>query len=400
MKFSNRITSMQESPIRKLAPYAIGAKKAGKKVYHLNIGQPDIVTPPEFIQSIKAFDEKVLAYTASEGIPELIESVVSYYKNHNIDFSEEDILITNGGSEALLFSIIAVADDGDEILVPEPFYTNYNGFSTAVDVNVVPITCKAEEGFHLPSKEHIEGLVTPKTKAIILSNPGNPTGVVYTEEEVRMLADIALKNNLFIISDEVYREFVYDSLKFVSFAHIKEVEDRVIIVDSISKRFSACGARIGSVACKNKSFISHVLKLCQSRLCVPTLEQVGAVELYKTDSQYFDTVNQEYETRRDIIYKALNTIPNLICRKPTGAFYVVAKLPVDDAEKFAIFMLKDFDVDGETIMVAPAEGFYATPGLGSDEVRIAYVLNTEDLKRAMEILKLGIEAYNKQNTNL
>lgn len=393
MNLSKRITAMQQSPIRKLVPIAEKAKKEGKKVYHLNIGQPDIETPVEFFNAVKSFDEKVLKYSFSQGIPELIDSLIEYYKKYDIDFENDDILITNGGSEALLFSIIAVADHGDEILIPEPFYTNYNGFSSAVGVNVTSMTTKASDGFHLPPKEVVVEAITPKTKAILLSNPGNPTGVVYTKEEIQMIADIAKEYNLFVIADEVYREFVYDGLEYTSFGNVKEIEDRVIIVDSVSKRFSACGARIGSIASKNKELIKQILKLCQSRLCVPTLEQVGAVELYSVGEDYFKTVLEEYQKRRDIVYKSLSEIPGVICEKPTGAFYVIAKLPVVDAEDFVIWLLNEFDVDNETVMMAPAEGFYSTSGLGKDEVRIAYILNENDLRKAMNILKVAIEKY-------
>lgn len=394
MQLSKRILSMQESPIRKLVPYAQAAKAQGKKVYHLNIGQPDIETPTSFMDAIRSFDEKILAYSLSRGSTELINCISEYYAKYGMYFESDEILITNGGSEAILFSLIAITDPGDEVLIPEPFYANYNGFCSAVNAKVVPITCRAEDGFHLPTKEAIEQLINPKTKAILLSNPGNPTGVVYTKSEVEMLADLAKKYGLFIISDEVYREFVYDGFEFTSFGNIKDVEDRVIIVDSISKRYSACGARIGSITSKNKALIDEILKLCQGRLCVPTLEQVGAVELYKTtQSIYFDTVNKEYDKRRQIVYEALQTMPGVLCRKPAGAFYVVAKLPVDDAEKFVIWLLEDFDLDGETVMMAPAENFYASPGLGKDEVRIAYILNTRDLSRSMEILKVALEKY-------
>ncbi|GAB6087859.1 pyridoxal phosphate-dependent aminotransferase [Alkaliphilus crotonatoxidans] len=393
MNFSKRIAAMQESPIRKLVPYAQGAKAQGKRVYHLNIGQPDIETPAAFMEAVRNVEEKVLAYSLSQGMPELIDEIIRYYKKYNMEFDKDEILITNGGSEALMFSIIAVADAGDEILVPEPFYTNYNGFSAAVDVKVAPITCRAEDGFHLPSKKQIEEVINPRTRAIMLSNPGNPTGVVYTADEIEMLADLAKEYNLFIIADEVYREFVYDGLAYTSFGNIKEIEDRVIIVDSVSKRYSACGARIGSVASKNKELIKQILKLCQGRLCVPTLEQIGSIELYKTSDNYFKQVNGEYDKRRNIVYEGLKAIPGVLCKKPTGAFYVIAKLPVDDAEKFSIWMLKDFDMAGETVMLAPAEGFYATPGLGKDEVRIAYILNEADLQRAMEILKTAIKVY-------
>jgi aspartate aminotransferase len=384
---------MQASPIRKLVPYANEAKAKGKKVYHLNIGQPDIVTPAGFFEAIKNFREDVLAYSTSAGSNELIDAIRKYYQGYGIEYGREHIIITNGGSEALMFAMIALCDPGDEILVPEPFYTNYNGFGQAVNVAIRPITTKAECGFHLPPADEIEKLVNPATKAILISNPGNPTGVVYTDQEIAMLAEIASKHDLFIISDEVYREFVYDGLKYTSFGTIKEIEDRVILVDSVSKRYSACGARIGCISSKNAELMAQVMKLAQGRLCVPTLEQVGAAELYKTPMSYLKEVNEEYTRRRNILYKALKEMPGVICEEPKGAFYVVVKLPVDNAEKFVIWMLKDFDVDGETVMMAPAEGFYATPGLGRDEVRLAYVLKEKDLARAMDILKAGLEAY-------
>lgn len=393
MKLSNRVLAMQESPIRKLVPYAEAAKKQGKTVYHLNIGQPDIETPSAFMEAVKNFDEPVIKYSFSQGDPKLIQSIMEYYKGYDMDFEEDEILITNGGSEALLFAIIAICDPEDEIIVPEPFYTNYNGFSGGVNVNINPITTTAENGFHLPSKEEIVAKIGPKTKAILFSNPGNPTGVVYTEEEVQMLADIAKEHNLYIISDEVYREFVYDGLHYTSFGNIKGIEDRVILVDSVSKRYSACGARIGSLASKNKEFRTQVLKLCQSRLCVPTLEQIGSTALYQVDKSYLEEVHEEYDRRRNIVYDTLSSIDGIICEKPTGAFYVVAKLPIADAEDFVIWMLKEFDHDGETVMFAPAAGFYSTPGLGLNEIRIAYVLNEDSLKRAMNILKEGLAEY-------
>jgi len=393
MNFSKRITGMQASPIRKLVPYATDAKAKGKKVYHLNIGQPDIATPAGFFEAVRNFKEDVLAYSTSAGSNELIDAIRKYYEGYGIEYCREHIIITNGGSEALMFAMIALCDPGDEILVPEPFYTNYNGFGQAVNVAIKPITTKAECGFHLPPVEDIEKLLTPGTKAILMSNPGNPTGVVYTDAEIAMLSSLAKKHDLFIIADEVYREFVYDGLKYTSFGTIKEIEDRVILVDSVSKRFSACGARIGCISCKNVEFMGQVMKLAQGRLCVPTLEQVGAAELYKTPMSYLKEVNEEYTLRRNILYKALKEMPGVVCEEPKGAFYVVVKLPVDNAEKFVIWMLKDFDVNGETVMMAPAEGFYATPGLGRDEVRLAYVLKEKDLARAMDIMKAGLEAY-------
>jgi len=393
MKLSNRVRAMQESPIRKLVPFAEAAKKEGKKVYHLNIGQPDIETPKVFMESIRDFNNPIIKYSFSQGDPELIKAIINYYKGFDMDFEEDEILITNGGSEALLFAIIAICDPEDEILVPEPFYTNYNGFSGGVSVNIKPITTTAENGFHLPSKESIVNSITPRTKAILFSNPGNPTGVVYTKEEVNMLAEIAKENNLYIISDEVYREFVYDGLEYTSFGNVEGIEDRVILVDSVSKRFSACGARIGSLASKNKEFRTQVLKLCQSRLCVPTLEQVGATALYNTEKIYLEEVHAEYDRRRHIVFDTLSSIEGVVCMKPTGAFYAIAKLPIVDAEDFVIWMLTEFDLDGETVMFAPAEGFYSTPGLGRNEIRIAYVLNEESLSKAMEILKAGLKVY-------
>lgn len=392
MRLSNRIQSMQESPIRKLVPIAEKAKKAGKKVYHLNIGQPDIETPDVFLQAIRNFDDKVIKYSFSQGIPELINAIIEYYKKYDMHFEENQILITNGGSEALLFALMAVTDEGDSVIVPEPFYTNYNGFARPVGVNITPITTRAEEGFKLPSKEKIEALVDTKTRAILLSNPGNPTGAIYTKEEIQNICDIAKAHDLYIIADEVYREFVYDG-DYTSFGNIKEVEDRVIIVDSVSKRYSACGARIGSLASKNDDLMKNILKLCQSRLCVPTLEQVGAAELYKVEKSYFEEVNAEYKKRRDIVYGALKEMNGVICKEPKGAFYIIAKLPVDNAEKFVIWMLEEFDLNGETVMFAPAEGFYATEGLGVDEIRMAYILNEKDLASAMNILEAGLAAY-------
>lgn len=395
--FSNRVTAMQASPIRKLVPFATAAKADGVKVYHLNIGQPDIKTPRGFFDAVKNFDDEVLEYAVSQGIPELIEALQDYYKTYDMHFDKDELLITNGGSEALLFAMMATCDPGDKLLIPEPFYTNYNGFGQCVNVGVAPITTKAENGFHLPSKEEILSKIDDKVKAILLSNPGNPTGAIYSKEELEMIAEIAIEKDLWIISDEVYREFVYDGLEYTSFGNLKQVEDRVIIIDSVSKRYSACGARIGSIASKNKELIAQIMKLCQGRLCVPTLEQIGAVELYKTPVSYFKEVNDEYRKRRDVLYSELMKVDGVICEKPTGAFYIVAKLPVDNAEDFVKWMLTEFRVDNETVMVTPAEGFYATPGLGRDEIRLAYILKEEDLRKAAKILKEGLEAYVKLN---
>lgn len=396
MNISNRIKSVPSSTIMELLTFAAKAKKSGKKVYHLNIGQPDIKTPDGFFKAVKEFNGAILEYSLSEGLPELIDAIKNYYKNYNIDFENDEILITNGGSEALLFTMLSICDEGDNILVPEPFYSNYYNFAKSVGVDINPITTLAENGFHLPSKEKIIPKINAKTKAILFSNPGNPTGVVYTKEEIEMICDIAIDNNLWIIADEVYREFIYEG-EYTSLGNIDRVKDRVIIVDSVSKRYSACGARIGSVSSKNKDYISSMLKLCQARLSVPTLEQVGAIELYNTDNSYLKEVNEEYRARRDVLYNELIKVPGVICKKPTGAFYIVAKLPVKNADHFTKWLLSDFDINGETVMPCPAEGFYMTPGLGVDEIRLAYVLNSKDLSKAAHLLKEGLEAYLKLN---
>ena len=396
MNLSKRIKSVPTSTIMELLTLSAKAKKSGKKVYHLNIGQPDIKTPKGFYKAIREFKGEILEYSLSEGLPELIESIKKYYEDYNIQFDNDEIIITNGGSEALLFTMLTICDDGDNILVPEPFYSNYYNFSKSVGVNINPITTLAENGFHLPNKEEIVSKIDNKTKAILFSNPGNPTGVVYTKEEINMLADIAIEHNLWIIADEVYREFIYEG-EYTSLGNIEKVKDRVIIVDSVSKRYSACGARIGCVASKSKYYIKAILKLCQARLSVPTLEQLGAIELYNTDNSYLKDVNEEYRKRRDVLYDELIKVPGVICEKPTGAFYIVAKLPVENADDFTKWLLSDFDVDGETVMPCPAEGFYMTPGLGVDEIRLAYVLNSDDLSKAARLLKEGLETYLKLN---
>ncbi|MFZ5351126.1 MAG: pyridoxal phosphate-dependent aminotransferase [Bacillota bacterium] len=395
MRLSKRADEMPASPIRKLVPFAQEAKKRGVKVYHLNIGQPDIKTPELFFESIRKFDTPVLEYALSQGNIDLINSFREYYKKWGVDFKEDEIIITNGGSEAIIMAYSVIGDPGDEVLVPEPFYANYNGFATQAGMKVMPITTKAENGFHLPSMEEVEKHITPKTRAIAISNPGNPTGAVYTRDELIMLGELAKKYDLFLIGDEVYREFVYDGLKFTSLTEIPGIEDRVIIIDSISKRYSACGARIGCLCSKNKDLMSAVMKMAQARLCVPTLEMIGATALVHTAKEYFDEVHHEYQKRRDIVFSALREIPGVVCEKPTGAFYVMAKLPIDDADEFAKWMLTDFNVNNETTMVAPGAGFYATPGLGKDEIRIAYILNEDNLKKAMHILSEGIKAYRK-----
>ncbi|TJX15201.1 pyridoxal phosphate-dependent aminotransferase [Tissierella creatinini] len=396
MQFSKRVTNMQASPIRKLIPYADEAKSKGIKVYPLNIGQPDIKTPKEYYEAIANFDEDVLSYANSHGRTELLETFEKYFAKHNINFTKDDIIVTNGGSEALLFAAIAVCDYGDDILVPEPFYTNYNSFFQIAGINVVSITTYAETGFSLPDKSEIVKVITPRTKAILLSNPGNPTGKVYTKEEIELVKDIAIENDLFIISDEVYKEFTYDGLVFTSFAHLKDIEDRLIIIDSISKRYSACGARIGCIATKNNSLFANLMKLAQSRLSVATIEQIGAASLVNVSDEYMKEINKEYSARRDVVFNALQEMDGVICKKPLGAFYVIAKLPVENAEDFVIWLLKEFNVDNETVLLTPAENFYGTKGLGRDEIRISYCLNIDSLKKAMNILKEGLIKYNKR----
>lgn len=393
MRFSARSHALPASPIRRLEPFAAEAREKGKKIYPLHIGQPDIETPELFFETLRKFDSKTLAYGTSQGDLDLIDRIVEYYAKFGIPIEREDLLVTNGGSEALNFAVSIACDPGDNILVPEPFFPAYAAFAASANAEIRPITTLAEEGFHLPSRREIEKLIDTSTRAILLSHPGNPTGVVYTEEEVKMLSDIAREHDLLLIADEVYREFVYMDEPYLSFGNIERIRDRLVIVDSVSKRYSACGARIGCLVSKNREFISLGLKYCQARGCSPTLEQLGAAALYETPDSYLSEVNEEYRKRRDILFEGLNGIPGIVCRKPEGAFYIMARLPVDDAEKFIIWMLQEFSVDGETVMAAPAEGFYATPGLGSSEIRMAYVLKEEDLKRAVELLAKGISAY-------
>lgn len=392
MKISERVLKMQESPIRKLTPYADAAKKVGKTVYHLNIGQPDIKTPEEFFKPIRKFDG-ILTYSNSLGSEDLLESFVEFYARKKINFSKDDIMVTFGGTEAIIFAMLATCDVGDEVLVPEPLYTSYNGLASMTSVNIVPILTKAEDGFCLPDKRNISELITPKTRAILVSNPGNPTGRVYTKDEMRTIADIALEHNLYIFADEVYREFIYDGQELISFAQMDDIKDRVIIIDSISKRYSACGARIGSIATKNKDLYKSLIKLAQGRVCTPLLEQIGAANLINVPESYIEESRKEYQKRRDIVYESLKKMDGVICEKPNGAFYFLAKLPIDDAERFALWLLKDFDVEGKTIMLAPAKDFYASKGLGIDEVRISYCLNQESLKIAMDILDLALQKY-------
>ena len=397
MKLSNRVQAMQFSPIRKFNPIAQKAKDNGKKVYHLNIGQPDVETPACFMEAIKSFDQKVIAYAESGGLTVLQDAIIDYFKQYNMDYTRDDIIITSGGSEALTMIFLTIINDGDEILIPEPFYTNYHTFATSAGGKVVPITTKAEDGYHYAKREQIEAAITPNTKAICCISPGNPTGTVLTLDEIKLIGEIAKEHDLYIIADEVYREFAYDGREATSFGMVDDIADRVIIVDSVSKRFSACGARVGCVISKNEDVMQGIMKIAQGRLCVPTVDQVGAAALYKLPKSYYEEVKAEYCARRDVVYEELMKIPGVVCQKPGGSFYITAKLPVDNIEDFLMFLLEEFEDNGETVMFAPAEGFYATPGLGKDEMRIAYVLNKDDMRRGVELIRLGLEAYNKKN---
>ena len=396
MKFSEKIQKCGLSPMRKFTPYAVKAKEAGKKIYHLNIGQPDIETPPVFFDAITNFREAVLAYAPSPGIPAYLEAVRGYYAKLGIELETGDILATTGGSEALQIALSCILDPGDEILVPEPFYPNYNTFVNLTGGKIAPIPTSPEEGYFYADRERIVSRINENTRAILLSNPGNPTGVILSKEEARLIADIAKEHDLFLIADEVYREFVYNGEITVSMASFEDVKENVILIDSVSKRFSACGARIGAVISRNKEFMAQAMKICQGRLCSATLDQVGAAELYTVGPEYFLAQRDEYRRRRDTVMSKLAQIPGVICKQPEGAFYVMAALPVDDADKFQLWLLEEFQDNGDTVMFAPGEPFYATPGKGKNEIRIAYVLKQADLERAMDLLALGIEAYNKR----
>ena len=395
MKFSSKIEKCNLSPIRKFYPYQVECKKQGKKIYPLNIGQPDIKTPEAYFEAIKNFNAPVLEYAPSPGIPEMIEAVKNYYHGIGIDYETSDIFITTGGSEALQIALNCILDDGDEIIIPEPFYPNYNTFVKTTGGVIRPLTTTPEEGYHYADREKIEALINENTRAIMFTNPGNPTGVVLTPEELKLMVDIAVEHDLFIIGDEVYRDFVYGGEPLMSLGQYPEANDNVIIIDSVSKRFSACGARIGTVITRNKELQAHMMKICQARLSVATLDQVASAALYSVDPSYFDEVRAEYKERRDTLYNKLMEIPGVVCKEPKGAFYVMAKLPVDDTEKFLVWLLTEFEDNNETVMYAPGGGFYATEGKGTDEVRFAYILKKEDLARAMDLLAMGIKKYNE-----
>lgn len=396
MKFSSKIEKCGLSPMRKFAPYANEAAKKGKKLYHLNIGQPDIATPEAYFEAVKNFSQPVLAYAPSDGVPEMIDAVVNYYGKIDAPITNKQVLITTGGSEALQIALSCILDEGDEIIIPEPFYPNYSTFVTLTGATIRPITTTPEENYKFAIRERVEACINEHTRAILFTNPGNPTGTVLTEEELRLMADIAKEHNLFIIGDEVYREFVYGGEKLMSLLQLKGYEDNVVVIDSVSKRFSACGARIGCVITRNAELYNNAMKWCQGRLCASTIDQVASAALYTVGPEYFDAVRKEYKARRDTLVEGLKKIPGVIYSEPKGAFYVMAKLPVDDAEKFQLFMLEEFDDNGDTLMFTPAESFYKTPHTGVNEIRMAYVINQDALKRSMELLAKGIEAYNNK----
>lgn len=390
---SQRAQTMPPSPIRKLVPFAEAAKARGVHIYHLNIGQPDIPTPKVMMDAFRNHEIEVLAYGHSGGLWEYREGLAGYYGDHGINITKEQVLVTTAGSEAIIFAMMAIMDPGDEMIVPEPFYTNYNGFGVETGVKVVPVTCRAEDGFKLPSDEEIISKITPRTRAIMICNPNNPTGYVYSKEELLRLRKIVLDHDLFFLSDEVYREFVYDGKEHHSVLHLEGLEDKAILLDSISKRYSACGARVGCIVTRNEAILETALRFGQARLCPPTMEQIAALAALKTPQSYFDEVMDEYRQRRDTVFEALSEIPGVVGLKPPGAFYTIVKLPVDDANTFCTWLLQEFDDNNESVMLAPAAGFYATPGLGVDEVRIAFVLNAKAMKRSMEILKKALAVY-------
>ena len=396
MQFSSKIQQCHLSPMRKFHPYALAAEKRGVKIHHLNIGQPDIPTPPAFFDAVRHYRSDVLSYAPSPGVPEYVAAVQRYYQRIGAPLAEEDILATTGGSEALQMVMCCLLDEGDEILIPEPFYPNYDTFVHVAGGNIRPIHSSPEEGYRYAQRQRIEPLIHERTRAILITNPGNPTGTVLTPEEMTVIADIAKKHGLFLVADEVYREFVYGGEPLSTFLTLPGLEENLIVVDSVSKRFSACGARVGALISRNRDFLAQAMKLCQGRLCSATLDQLGAAALYSVDPSYFDATRDEYRRRRNACVEGLHRIPGVVCEEPKGAFYLMAKLPVDDADKFQTWLLEEFEDHGETLMFAPGEGFYGTPGKGKDEIRIAYVLNEGDIRHSMELLGLAIARYQKE----
>lgn len=395
MDISNRARSIQASPIRKLKPFADAAKAKGIKIFHLNIGDPDVLTPPVAIKAYNDYRGPVLGYGPAQGFIELRQAVADYFGNYNIALKADDVLITNGGSEAIQFAFSVIGDAGDEVIIPEPYYTNYNSYATSAGLKIIPLPLKLEDGFSLPDISAMEALITPRTKAIMLCSPNNPTGTVYSPKELDAVAALVKKHDLFLIGDEVYKEFIYDGLKHKSILEYPEIADQVIVIDSISKRYSCCGARIGMLLTKNADVYQSALKFAQARLCPPTVDQYAAQAAYGLPMSYFQATKDEYQKRRDVLVAGLQTIPGVVVRKPQGAFYVIARLPVKNSEHFARWMLEDFAYEGKTVMVAPAPGFYATPSQGLNEVRLAYVINCDELKQALVAFRKGIEEYQK-----
>lgn len=395
MEVSQRVKSMQASPIRKFAPLAEAAKQRGVFIYHLNIGQPDMETPQLIRKTFGHYKGKVVLYAPSQGIPEVISAWQRYYLSHGISLEKENILVTMGGSEAIMFALMAVCDPEDEVIIFEPFYPNFGGFAQMANIKLVPITLSVKDNFKLPSWEILKSKITTKTKAILICNPNNPTGAVYPKEELQPLVNLAYKNNLFFIADEVYREFIFNDQEHTSILEFTEIRDRAILIDSVSKRFNHCGGRVGCLVSRNEELMANVLKMAQARLAVPTLEQMSVIPLLRAPKEYTDSVREEYQKRRDLVLKALQSIPGVECAEPQGAFYIIAKLPVQSSEEFVKWMLTDFNYNNKTVMVTPAQDFYVTQGLGQNEIRIAYVLKEKDIAEAMDILKRGLEEYLK-----
>ncbi len=393
-KLSQRGLSMPASPIRKLVPFAEAAKKRGVKIYHLNIGQPDILTPPSAMDAVRHTDLKVLEYSHSAGFESYRRKLAGYYAKLGVSIDHTQVIVTTGGSEAISFGFMSCLDPGDEIIIPEPLYANYNGFACAGSLTVRPVTATIENNFALPPISEFEKAITPKTRAIMICNPGNPTGYLYSLEELQALRDLVIKYDLFLFADEVYREFVYGENKFHSILSLEGLEKHAIVIDSISKRYSACGARIGMLVSRNPEVMDAALRFAQARLSPPTLEQILGEATLDVPDSYLADVNREYDARRRLLVERIQAIPGVVCPNPGGAFYVLVRLPVDDADTFCRWMLESFDHQGETVMMAPGSGFYATPGLGRQEARLAYVLKQEDLERAVECLAKGLEAYN------
>jgi aspartate aminotransferase len=393
MDISHRGRTIQASPIRKFKPYADDAIKKGIKVYFLNIGDPDVPTPQPVFDAFREFKDPVLSYGPAQGFLELRQAIADYFGRYNVALTANNVIITTGGSEAILFAFSVAGNPGDEIVIPEPFYTNYNGYASIASIKIVPLPLRVEDGFRLPSRADIEAKITPRTKAILLCSPNNPMGTVYTEEELGRVAAVVKERNLFFIGDEVYKEFVYDGAVHKSILEFPGIEDRTIVVDSISKRFSCCGARIGAFVTRNAEVYEAALRFAQARLCPPSVEQKAALAAYQMGPDYFTPVREEYQRRRDVLYEGLKNIPGVVAYKPQGAFYITVKLPIKDCDHFVVWMLTEFNLDGETVMVAPAAGFYATPGKGQDEVRMAYVLEVDKIKRGLEILRAGLAKY-------